>query len=175
MVGQAGREVADAARLEGRFTAAETGLICAGLTELMVTCGFGWASSAVRSRATVKTDGLPFVADGQCPMPTVGSSPPTSGRTLAAGGTEGSCHYRKIAGRRHSATERSFRTALPATIAIHVGQHVAGTPSCARMSSARASHSHAQPCRSSFPRSHIATKGLTLAQRPFPGLLRFPS
>jgi hypothetical protein len=29
LVGQAGHEVADAARLEGRFTAAETGLVCA--------------------------------------------------------------------------------------------------------------------------------------------------
>lgn len=37
------------------------------LKELMVTCGFGWALSAARSRATVKSDGFPSIADGQCP------------------------------------------------------------------------------------------------------------
>jgi hypothetical protein len=37
------------------------------------------------------TDGLPSIAEGQCPARTIGSSTPTSGPTRAVSGMEGLC------------------------------------------------------------------------------------
>jgi hypothetical protein len=40
------------------------------------------------------TDGLPSIAEGQCPAPATGSKTPTSGPTRAVARTEGTCQFR---------------------------------------------------------------------------------